>query len=75
MGATASTVPEFITPDVLEELRGIVPYDPDHLPGEIEAIEAFRRLDAQRPQVACFDTAFHHKLPRVAQIIAIPRPP
>ena len=52
---------------------GITLYDPDHLPGEIEAIEAFQRLDPELPQVACFDTAFHHDLPRVAQMIAIPR--
>ena len=65
--------PELITPEMLDELRRIVPYDPDHLPGEIGAIEAFLRLDPELPQVACFDTAFHHDLPRVAQIIAIPR--
>src|SRR5262245_7601913 len=65
--------PELITPEILEELRKIVPYDPDHLPGEIGAIEAFLRLDPERPQVACFDTGFHHDLPRVAQIIPIPR--
>ena len=65
--------PELITPEILDELRRIVPYDPDHLPGEIGAIEAFLRLDPKLPQVACFDTAFHHDLPRVAQIIAIPR--
>ncbi|MGP0068771.1 MAG: acetate/propionate family kinase [Isosphaeraceae bacterium] len=65
--------PESVTAEVLEELRRIVPYDPDHLPGEIGAIEAFLRLDPKLPQVACFDTAFHHDLPRVAQIIAIPR--
>jgi acetate kinase len=65
--------PELITPEVLNELRRIVPYDPDHLPGEVEAIETFRRLDPELPQVACFDTAFHHDMPRVAQIIAIPR--
>jgi acetate kinase len=65
--------PERVAPEVLEELRRIVPYDPDHLPGEIGAIEAFYRLDPELPQVACFDTAFHHDLPRVAQIIAIPR--
>jgi acetate kinase len=65
--------PEFITPEILEELRKLVPYDPDHLPGEIGAIEAFRRFDPELPQVACFDTAFHHDLPRVAQIVAIPR--
>jgi acetate kinase len=65
--------PALVTPSMLEELRSIVPYDPDHLPGEIGAIEAFLRLDSELPQVACFDTAFHHDLPRVAQIIPIPR--
>jgi acetate kinase len=65
--------PERITPEVLDALRKIVPYDPDHLPGEVGAIEAFLRLDPELRQVACFDTAFHHDLPRVAQLIAIPR--
>ncbi|HKM52279.1 MAG TPA: acetate/propionate family kinase [Isosphaeraceae bacterium] len=65
--------PELITPEILKELTRIVPYDPDHLPGEIGAIEAFLRVDPELPQVACFDTAFHHDLPRVAQIVAIPR--
>ncbi len=31
--------PELITPEILKELRTIVPYDPDHLPGEIGAID------------------------------------
>ena len=65
--------PTLITPEILEELRKIVAYDPDHLPGEIGAIETFMHLDPNVSHVACFDTAFHHDLPRVAQIIAIPR--
>jgi acetate kinase len=65
--------PAVVTPLMLAELRKIVPFDPDHLPGEIGAIEAFLGLDHEVPQVACFDTAFHHDLPRVAQIIPIPR--
>ncbi len=65
--------PERVTPVVIEELRRIIPLDPDHLAGEIEAIEAFRRHDADLTQVACFDTAFHHDLPRVARILPIPR--
>ncbi len=47
--------------------------DPDHLPGEIQLIEHFGAQRPEIPQFACFDTAFHHKLPRVAQIVAIPR--
>ena len=56
--------PEPVTDDLLAELRRISPYDPEHLPGEIDLIEAFRRLYPSLPQVACFDTAFHHDLPR-----------
>ena len=65
--------PERITSVVIEELRRIAPLDPDHLAGEIEVIEAFRKRDPALPQVACFDTAFHHDLPRVAQILPVPR--
>ena len=47
--------------------------DPDHLPGEIQLIEHFGARRPEIPQFACFDTAFHHNLPRVAQIVPIPR--
>jgi acetate kinase len=57
----------------LQELRGISPYDPEHLPGEIELIEAFGQRHPQLPQVACFDTAFHRTMPRVAKLLPIPR--
>ena len=65
--------PERITPQMIEDLCKISYYDPEHLPGEIELIKAFRNRDPNLPQVACFDTAFHHDMPRVAQIIPIPR--
>jgi len=53
------TAPELITQELLDELHSISPYDPDHLPREIELIEAFRLRHPKLPQVACFDTAFH----------------
>ena len=65
--------PEPVTAELIAELRRISSYDPDHLPGEIELIEAFRIRDPDLPQVACFDTAFHHDMPHVAQIVPIPR--
>ena len=65
--------PEHVTPELIEELRRISAYDPKHLPGEIALIEAFRARDPSLLQVACFDTAFHHDMPRVAQIVPIPR--
>jgi acetate kinase len=65
--------PEIVTQDLLDELHRLRPYDPDHLPREIELIEAFRQRHPQLPQVACFDTAFHHTMPRVAKLLPIPR--
>ncbi|GLI99499.1 acetate/propionate family kinase [Sphingobium sp. BS19] len=65
--------PERITPELLDELHRITPYDPDHLPLEIELIEAFRQRHPAVPQVACFDTAFHRTMPRVATLLPIPR--
>jgi acetate kinase len=69
----AHTEPERITPDVLDELRRATRYAPDHLPREIELIEAFRERHPHLPQVACFDTAFHGTMPRVATLLPIPR--
>ena len=65
--------PERITRSLLEELNRIRFYDPDHLPIEIELIEAFGKRYPELQQVACFDTAFHHTLPRVARLLPIPR--
>ena len=65
--------PERVTPELLDELHRITPYDPEHLPLEIELIEAFRQRHPTLPQVACFDTAFHRNMPRVASLLPIPR--
>jgi len=67
------TEPERITPKLVAELRRISPYDPDHLPVEIELIEALRKRHPKLLQIACFDTAFHRTMPRVAQLLPIPR--
>ncbi|OIR06516.1 putative propionate kinase [mine drainage metagenome] len=65
--------PERITPKLLGELRRIIPYDPDHLRREIALIEAIAKRHPKLPQVACFDTAFHRAMPRVAKLLPIPR--
>ncbi len=62
-----------ITPEVIEELKRIAPLDPDHLPGELSLIQVFLARFSRVPQVACFDTAFHHDMPRVAQLLPLPR--
>ena len=67
------TVPELITPDLLDDLHRITSYDPDHLPAEIELVEAFRQRYPKIQQLACFDTAFHQTMPRVAKLLPVPR--
>ena len=67
------TAPELVSQNLLDELHRISPFDPDHLPSEIELIETFRQRHPQLPQVACFDTAFHQTMPRVAKLLPIPR--
>lgn len=58
---------------LLEELKHLSQYDPDHMPGAIVFIEQFRKLHPHLKQVACFDTAFHAVLPRVATMLPLPR--
>ena len=65
--------PERVTPELLDELHRITPYDPEHLPLEIELIEALQKRHPALPQVVCFDTAFHRTMPRVASLLAVPR--
>lgn len=65
--------PQRITPELIEELHHITPFDPEHLPEEILLTEAFHRRFPDLMQIACFDTAFHHDMPRVARLLSIPR--
>ncbi len=67
------SAPERVTAALLSELKSIVPFDPEHMPREIELIEALQRRYSRLPQVACFDTAFHRSMPRVATQLPIPR--
>jgi acetate kinase len=72
-GGPKYSEPQRITAEMVEELHRLSPFDPEHLPEEIQLTEAFHRRFPDLPQVACFDTAFHHDLPRVARLLPIPR--
>jgi acetate kinase len=65
--------PTRATPEVIAELRRLSPLDPKHLPAEIDLIEAFSQHLPSVPQVLCFDTAFHHELPRASRLLPVPR--
>jgi acetate kinase len=72
-GGPKYSEPQRINAEMVEELHRLSPFDPEHLPEEILLTEAFHRRFPDLPQVACFDTGFHHDLPRVAQLLPIPR--
>ena len=65
--------PQRITPQMIDALRELSPFDPEHLPEEILLTEAFQSRFPDLTQIACFDTAFHHDMPRVARLLPIPR--
>jgi acetate kinase len=65
--------PQLITAEMIADLHRFSSFDPEHMPGELRLIEAIRQRFPGLPQVACFDTAFHNDLPRVARLLPIPR--
>lgn len=71
-GGSAYTEPHLITAELLSALDALVPFAPDHLPHEMDAVKAFNRFYPGVPQVACFDTAFHRTMPDVARRYALP---
>lgn len=72
-GGPKYSEPQRITAEMVEELHALEPFDPEHLPEEIQLTEAFFEHFPGLPQVACFDTAFHRDLPRAARLLPIPR--
>jgi acetate kinase len=72
-GGPKYSQPQRIDAEMLVELKRLSPFDPEHLPEEILLAETLQRRLPDLPQIACFDTAFHHQLPRVAQLLPIPR--
>ena len=67
------TQSQSITPELLEDLKSMSAYDPEHLPTEITWIEVFQDQYPDVLQVACFDTAFHNTMPLVAKQLSLPR--
>jgi len=72
-GGARFTGPIVITPQVLEELRTLIPLAPLHQPHNLAAIEAVSERLPGVPQVACFDTSFHRGQPAVVEVVPLPR--
>ncbi len=72
-GGPFFSTPQKIDAQVLGRLKELVPFAPLHLPSQIAIIAELMERRPDLPQVACFDTAFHHGIPEVARRFALPR--
>lgn len=72
-GGARFTRPVMIDDAVADQLEQLVPLAPLHMPQSLAAIEVTRRTLPHLSQIACFDTMFHANLPRLSQLIALPR--
>jgi acetate kinase len=64
--------PQQLSVSVLDALRRVIPFAPNHLPDEIALVEMLTERFPDVPHVACFDTAFHADMPDVARRLPIP---
>jgi acetate kinase len=72
-GGADCDCPVIVTMAVEARLRRLIPLAPLHQLHNLAGIAAIRKVRPAIPQVACFDTAFHHDLPRLATLTTLPR--
>jgi acetate kinase len=72
-GGPFHTASERVDDALLQELERLTPFAPLHLPSAISGIKAVADRFPGLPQVACFDTAFHRRMPELAQRFPLPR--
>jgi len=71
-GGAVHVKPQLVSPALIDDLKLLIPLAPDHLPDEIKGLEAVHQGFPDLRQVVCFDTAFHRRMPEVAQRYALP---
>ncbi|WP_284332491.1 acetate/propionate family kinase [Dyella flagellata] len=72
-GGQSFHFPVYIDHAVLAALEKLIPLAPLHQSHNLAAVKAMVHLRPDLPQVACFDTAFHHEMPAVARRLPLPR--
>lgn len=72
-GGERFSAPTLIDDDVVTAIEELSSLAPLHNPANLEGIAVARKLFPDIPQVAVFDTAFHHTIPDVAHTYAVPR--
>jgi acetate kinase len=72
-GGLAHESPARVTDELMISLAALVQFDPLHTPDALATIREIATASPGMPQVVCFDTAFHRRMPMAAQRLAIPR--
>lgn len=72
-GGPDHVAPQRVTDALVAELEALEPFAPLHLPAEIAVVRALARRAPELPQVVCFDTAFHQRMPAAARRLPLPR--
>ncbi len=72
-GGGVFTEPTILTPEVIRKLKSFIPLAPLHQPAALKLIEEARGLYPDVPQIACFDTAFHHTFSEMEKRLPLPR--
>jgi acetate kinase len=71
-GGVHFSAPVVVTPEIVAELKKLIPLAPLHQPNNLEPISTILDRMPHIPQIACFDTAFHRGHPELADRYAIP---
>ena len=71
-GGPSRWKPALIDDDLLADIEAAGVFAPRHQPAALAGIKLTGEAFPGVPQVACFDTAFHHDLPLVAQTLPVP---
>jgi len=72
-GGPDFAAPVLITDQILSALEALTPLAPLHQPRCLAPVQTIKSLQPRLPQIACFDTAFHHSMSPPASRFAIPR--
>lgn len=72
-GGPNHLAPELLTKELIADLRGHTAWAPLHMPASLRVIDCLLAQRPGVPQVACFDTAFHARLPENARRLPLPR--
>jgi acetate kinase len=72
-GGPRFTSPQRVDDKLKDELRSLIPFAPLHLPSQLAMIDAVADHYPDLAQVACFDTAFHSRMPEIARRFALPQ--